>query len=122
MVASVESLHIEGHMATRKVALFALLLALAGCTLYNEVSISPLILTPASIDRGSDVQGMVAKADYLRAIEFTNVVETRSRKNAADLTALGTAELASGRYDEARHHLRAALDLQPFRETAAHVE
>jgi hypothetical protein len=34
---------------------------------------------------------------------------------------LGTAEMASGRFDDARRHLRAALDLDPFRTTYADV-
>jgi Aspartyl protease/Tetratricopeptide repeat len=110
-------------MALRKIAVpAAVALFIAGCSLYNDVSIGPLILNPAQIERGSDVQAMVNKSDFLRAIEFRPVVEARQRKSAAELMALGTAEMASGRYDEARRHLREALDLQPFRETTAHIE
>lgn len=95
---------------------------IAGCTLYSDVSISPLITNPLQIDRGSDVQSMVRKADYLRAMEFSESIETRSRRSAQDLSALGSAELAAGRYDAARHHLRAALDLSPVRDTLTHIE
>ena len=109
-------------MSFRKIAAVGATLLIAACSLYNDVSIAPLILTPASIERGSDVQSMVHKSDYLRAIEFTPIVEARTRKSAAELSALGTAELAAGRYDAARRHLRTALDLQPYRETTAHIE
>src|SRR5689334_2479923 len=106
-------------MSARKTAAVALpLLVVAACSLYTDVSISPLVLNPAQIERGGDVQSMVNKADFLRALEFKPIVEARTRKSAAELSALGAAELAAGRYDDARQHLRAALDLQPFRETS----
>lgn len=89
------------------------------CALYSDVSISPLVLTPAKIDRGADLQGMIRKADYLRAIELAPAIEGRTRKNPADLVALGEAELAAGRFDDARRHLRAAIELNPFRDTYA---
>jgi hypothetical protein len=109
-------------MPRSRFAVPALLVALAGCALYNEVSISPLIMNPLNIDHGADVQGMVRKADYLRAIEFASTVETRTRPSAAELAALGSAELSSGRYDDARKHLRTALQLKPFHSTAAQIE
>lgn len=99
-----------------------LVILVAGCTLYSDVSISPLITNPLLIDRGSDVQSMIRKADYLRAIELTEAIETRSRKSAQDLSALGAAELAAGRYDAARRHLRTALDFSPVRDTLTHIE
>jgi len=43
-----------------------------GCALYSDVSIAPLSLSPAGIDRGSDLQSMIRKYDYLRAIELTS--------------------------------------------------
>lgn len=92
---------------------------LSGCALYNEVSVTPLVLQPANIERGSDLSSMVRKADFLRAMELAPSVEARSRPLASDLAILGGAFLAAGRYDEARRHLRAALDLQPFRTTYA---
>jgi len=104
----------------RKVALAALVI-LAGCTLYNEVSVSALSLLPTNIERGSDLQSMLRKNDYLRAIEMASAVDARQNRNAADLSALGTAYLAAGRYDDARERLRAALDLDPFRTTYAQI-
>jgi len=92
-----------------------------GCALYSDVSIAPLTILPSGIDRGSDLQSMIRKYDYLRAIELTSSVEGRQRKSTSDLMALGEAELASGRYDAARQHLRAAIDLDPFRTTFSQV-
>lgn len=97
------------------------LLLLGGCVLYSEVDVVPLTILPANIDRGSDLQSMIGKADYLRAIEQTAAVEARRNPSAADLGALGTAYLAAGRYDEARTHLRRALDLNPFRANYAQI-
>ncbi len=99
-----------------------LLVLLAGCTLYSDVSISPLMVNPMHIDRGSDVQSMVKKADYLRAVESAETIESRHRRSAQDLLALGTAELAAGRYDAARRHLRSALDLNATRDTLTQTE
>jgi len=109
-------------MSFRKPAAIAATIVLASCTLYNDVSIGPLVITPAQIERGSDLQSMINKADYLRALEYSPIVEARTRKSATELAALGGAELSAARYDAARRHLRAALDLQPFRETQAKVE
>ncbi|HEX3580237.1 MAG TPA: retroviral-like aspartic protease family protein [Thermoanaerobaculia bacterium] len=109
-------------MTRSRFALLAALLAAAGCALYNDVSIAPLNMNPLLIDHGADVQGMVRKADYLRAVEYASTVESRPRPSAAELGALGSAELTSGRYDDARKHLRAALQLQPFHSTAAQIE
>lgn len=105
----------------RRVASALFLLVLGGCTLSNEVTVTPLTLLPSNIERGSDLPSMLRKADYLRAIEMTATVEARANPSATDLGALGAAYLAAGRYDEARTRLRAALDLQPFRTTYAQI-
>lgn len=94
---------------------------LSGCTLYNDVSIAPLIMLPTTVDRGSDVHSMIRKADYLRAIEMASTIDARQRHSANDLGALGSAYLAAGRYDDAREHLRAALDLGPYRDVYAQI-
>ncbi|HEX9983634.1 MAG TPA: aspartyl protease family protein [Thermoanaerobaculia bacterium] len=99
----------------------ALLLAVSGCALYSDVSVGPLILEPSKIERGSDVHSMLRKNDYLRAIEMGPVLASRQRTNAHDLGALGAACLVAGRYDDARTHLRSALDLGPFRATYAQI-
>ncbi len=97
------------------------LLAFTGCALYSDVTVSPLYLLPTDIERGSDVQSMLRKADYLRAMEMAPTIDARQKKNAADLAAIGTAFLAAGRFDDARTRLRAALDLEPFRTTYAAI-
>jgi len=109
-------------MSRPRLGLLFILLAAAGCALYNDVSIAPLNMNPLLIDHGADVQGMVRKSDYLRAVEYASTVESRTRPSATELAALGSAELTSGRYDDARKHLRAALQLQPFHTTAAQIE
>ncbi|HUP49130.1 MAG TPA: aspartyl protease family protein [Thermoanaerobaculia bacterium] len=93
--------------------LLLLLVGLAGCALYSDVSIAPLAILPTRIDRGTDIHGMLRKADYLRALEMAPVIEGRARQSAADLIALARAEVAAARYDAARRHIRAALALKP---------
>ena len=73
------------------------LVVLSRCALYSDVSIGPLVLTPAKLERGADIQQMIKKADYLRALEMAPAIEGRQRKNAADLVSLGYAELAADR-------------------------
>ena len=106
---------------SRKLAAVVVLIALSGCALYKEVSIQPLLLTPNSIDRGSDVQSMLRKADYLRALELAATLDPKHPRPAAELAGYGSAYLASGRYDDARRHLRAALDQNPFRTSYADI-
>jgi tetratricopeptide (TPR) repeat protein len=96
-------------------------LGLGGCALYSDVAITPMQVSPAQIDRGVDLQSMLRKADYLRAVELTSSVEAKQRPSVAELAALGKAELVSGRYDSARRHLREAIEMEPFRETAANI-
>jgi hypothetical protein len=103
----------------RYALLIAPLVLVAGCTLYSDVSISPLMISPGSIERGSDLPSMVRKADYVRAVELASTVEARPHQNAIELLFLGEAEMAAGRFDVARRHLRAVLDLDPFRTTYA---
>lgn len=103
----------------RRRLLIAVTALAAGCALYSDVSVSPLLLSPGSIDRGSDLPSMLRKADYVRAVELAPTVEAKQRRNANELLALGTAEMAAGRFDIARRHLRGALDLDPFRTTYA---
>lgn len=104
----------------RRVAAAVLVLGSSGCALYKEVVIEPLLLTPAGIDRGSDVQSMLRKADYLRAMELASAREME-KPGVAELAGFGSAYLTAGRFDDARRHLRAALDLNPFRNTYAEI-
>ena len=108
-------------MSARTLVAAVAALLLAGCALYSDVTISNLSVNPTNIDRGADLQSMMRKADYLRAVEMMPSIDARTNKTASDLALLGSAELAAGRYDAARRHLRAALDLDPFRTTYANI-
>ncbi|HET7435266.1 MAG TPA: aspartyl protease family protein [Thermoanaerobaculia bacterium] len=106
----------------RKIVGRALLLTLlGGCALYSDVAIKPLQVLPTNIDRGADMQQMLRKSDYLRAMEAAANFDTRTRHNPDEMTALGNAFLAAGRYDEARTRLRAALDMKPYRTAYAEI-
>jgi len=104
----------------RKRAAVAFLIALSGCALYKDVSIQPLLLTPASIDRSSDIQSTLKKADYAHSLEQA-ARDPKQQKLAAELADYGNAYLASGRFDDARRNLRLALDLNPVRGTYADI-
>ncbi len=106
-------------MKARLPRILPALIVVAGCALYSDVVISPLIYDPSNIERGSDVQSMVRKLDFTNAIALAKTIESKPRKSAQEFAALGSAELAAGRYDDARRHLRMAIDLQPFRTTYA---
>lgn len=93
--------------------LFAVLVA--GCALYSDVSISPLIFDPTNINHGGDLQSMIRKSDLNRAVALASVIDAKPRHSAEELAALGAAELDAGRYDDARRHLREAISLEPFR-------
>jgi hypothetical protein len=103
----------------RNSLLIAAIAVVAGCALYSDVSVAPLLLSPGSIERGSDLVSMVRKSDYVRAVELAATVEAKPHHNANELLSLGTAEMAAGRFDAARRHLRSTLDLEPFRTTYA---
>jgi hypothetical protein len=105
-----------------KAFLLVLIVSFAGgCALYNDVDVSPLTLSPTKIERGSSIESMVGKADYLRAMEMAAVFDARTNVPAEDLAWLGRAYLACGRFDDARARLRAALDRNPFHTTYADI-
>ena len=108
-------------MKARAPRLLLALVVVAGCALYSDVIVSPLVYDPTNIERGSDLPSMLRKADFNRAVASANDVESKARKTAQELGALGEAELIAGRYDDARRHLRAAIDLQPFRTVYAQI-
>src|ERR1700687_1782826 len=98
-----------------RLLVLAALAVIAGCALYSDVVISPLIYVPANIERGSDLPSMLRKFDYVSALLQAPAVDSNPRRSATELAALGYAEFAAGRFDVARRHLRSAIDLQPFR-------
>ena len=107
-------------MRPRAIFVAAVVLA-AGCALYSDVVISQLVYLPENIDHGGDLTSMLHKYDYLNAVFQGPRIDARTRQNATDLAALGEAEYTSGRFEAARKHLRAALDLQPYRTTYAEI-
>ncbi|HYO79433.1 MAG TPA: retropepsin-like aspartic protease, partial [Thermoanaerobaculia bacterium] len=96
-------------------------LAFTRCALYSDVSVAPLRLTPATIERGADLQSMLRKADYIRLMQHGATADARTRRSHSDLGAVGRAYLAAGRFDAARAFLRAALDLKPPRPQYAEI-
>src|SRR5437016_13458923 len=102
-------------MTARRIAALLVTGLIAGCALYSDVSISPLLVPQTNVDRGSDANSMLRKADYVRLVEFAPTYESKRNRSAQELLAVGSAEVISGRYDPARRHLRAAIDLNPFR-------
>jgi hypothetical protein len=108
-------------MTARRIAALLVTGLIAGCALYSDVSITPLLVPQTNIDRGSDAASMLRKADYVRLIEFAPTYESKRNRTAQELLAVGSAEVISGRYDGARRHLRAAIDLNPFHTTYAEI-
>src|SRR5581483_5177274 len=108
-------------MNPRLLPMLGALAFLAGCALYSDVVIGPLIYDPSNIERGGDLPSMLRKSDYNTAISLAKDIEMKQHKSAAELGALGEAEFIAGRYEDARRHLRQAIDLQPFRTTYAQI-
>jgi len=97
----------------RAVAFSILLLSAAGCVLHNQVSVTPTFLLPSDIrTKGTSVVDFEETGDYARAISFASSIEAKERPSAREFLALGKAELAGARLDDARRHLRRALDLR----------
>jgi len=101
-------------------ALAATTLVTLRCALYSDVVISPLKLLPTQIHRGSTMIDMVEKGDFLRAVALGRSLNPRTI-SVKDLAALGEAEVAMGRLDDARLHLRRAFDLKPAYPLAASI-
>ena len=108
-------------MSRRSVAILLMTGVVAGCALYSDVSISPLLVPLTNVERGSDPQTMMRKADYMRLIEQAPAIDAKKSRTAQELLYLGAAEAIAGRYDVARRHLRAAIDLNPFHTTYSEI-
>lgn len=105
-----------------KLSASLLALASAGCTLSSDVSIGPLLLLPGDTRNGkATIAGLVDIGDYPRAILLGQGIDAQPRVTSQDLASLGSAELAAGRLDAARRHLRTALDLKPFHTEIASI-
>lgn len=94
-----------------------LMVLLGGCALQSHVTVTPTFLLPTDIrTRGTGVIDFEGVGDYGRAVAMAPAVESRERPSAKEFLALGKAELAAGRLDDARRHLRQVLDLRATRE------
>jgi tetratricopeptide (TPR) repeat protein len=97
-------------------AILAGALLAGGCALSSTVTIQPLIIAPGDTTRSANrVEDLVNVGDFPRAIALAAQIEQKPRPTVAELKALGTAELASGRLDDAKRHFRQALALKPYR-------
>ncbi len=108
-------------MTARRYAPLLAAAIVAGCALYSDVTISPLAVPPTNIDRGNDPTSMLRKADYVHLVEQAPTIEAKRNRSAQELLSIGSAEVISGRYDMARRHLRAAIDLNPFHTTYSEI-
>ena len=109
------------NVRTSRLCILFLTIGLASCMLHPDVGVVPLNLLPTDIERGADVSEMLAHGDFAKGSLLAPTIDARPHPSVHDLLALGRCELASGRLDAARHHLRAALDLRPSRATVAEI-
>lgn len=109
----------------RRSAILALLMAgsiLSGCALHHEVTIAPLAFDPSKFRRAANhAEDYVAIGDYPRAIALASTIDAKAKPSMKELKALGEAELAAGRLDDARRHFREALKLSPYRNEYAEI-
>jgi predicted aspartyl protease len=118
MYGIVEQVHAPANGARGRTVLVGLLASvlLSGCALHNEVTIMPLIVDPSDIQRAPNyVEDHVAIGDFPRAIALAEQVEAKKKPTMKEFKALAEAELAAGRFDDARRHFNEALQLSPFR-------
>lgn len=104
------------------IVIAAALVVSTGCTLRREMTLSPLILKPTDTVRAANrVEDLVEVGDYPRAVALASTIDAKPNATVAELTALGKAELVSGRLDDAKRHLRLALVRKPFRDVYADI-
>ncbi|MFN2442760.1 MAG: retroviral-like aspartic protease family protein [Thermoanaerobaculia bacterium] len=93
-----------------------------GCSLQNEVSITPVFLMPSDVrQRGTSAVELERLGDYGRVLTFADSIAAKERPSAAELLALGNAQMMGGRLEEARRTLRRAVDLRLSFETLGNV-
>jgi tetratricopeptide (TPR) repeat protein len=103
-------------------AVAAALLASSGCALRSQVTLSPLILKPTDTIRAANrVDALVEVGDYPRAVALASAIDAKPNATVAELNALGKAELASGRLDDAKRHFRRALVSRPYRDVYSDI-
>ena len=52
----------------------------AGCSLSSDVSISPLLMPQTNVERGTDANSMLRKADYVRLVLDTSRPASKNPK------------------------------------------
>ena len=62
-------------MKSRTPRLLIALVVVAGCALYSDVVVGPLIYDPTNIERGSDLPSMLRKSDINRAVSLASDVD-----------------------------------------------
>lgn len=98
------------------------ILTTTGCALRTEVSITPLAIKPNDTIRAANrVEELVEVGDYPRAVALAPIIDQKADPTAVELAALGKAELISGRLEDAKRHLRAALLKKPFRDAYSEI-
>jgi len=85
---------------TRAIAAALLALALGRCTLRSDVTISPLFILPTQERTSSNsVRVLVDKGDFAKAARMAGEIASTPDVSHKQLTAIGEAELACGRFD-----------------------
>src|SRR5438067_4256616 len=64
-------------MTARRIAALLVTGLIAGCALYSDVSISPLLVPMTSIDLGSDGTSMLRRAGYVRMVAVAPTCESK---------------------------------------------
>lgn len=107
---------------TRRIGAALAVTVLAACALRSDVTITPLFILPSQERWSSNsVRVLVERGDFVKAAGMAGEVTSSPQVSFKQLAALGEAELACGRFDEARRHLEQALELRPFRNDAGAI-
>lgn len=124
MHGRVETTREPGGSAMSRLVLTGLVVALvlSGCALHDEVTITPLVIDPSDIKRAPNyAEEQLAIGNYPGAVALAAAIDAKPNPTMKELKALAEAELASGRFDDARRHFRAALRQSPFRTDYAEI-
>lgn len=105
-----EAYHLAMRSTLRLVLGVCAAVVAARCSLYSDVSVSPLQLRPGDITNHTNISSALSRSDFLQAVALRAQIDKSSRVAVADLAGLGRAELAAGYFDDARRHLREVFD------------
>ena len=106
----------------RVVAGALLAIVVGGCSLRSDVTISPLFILPTQERWSSNsIRVLVERGEFPKAVRLAGEALATEEVSYKQLAAIGEAELACGRFDDARKHLKQALDLRPYRTDAGAI-